>query len=137
MWSGAVIVGFGAVAFLAWQLWRARRQYSVDLSDQAHQVSEEQDKVRLLLEEKEAVARESQSKSVMLATLSREIRAHLNGVIGSADPLIDNSLRTRQRDLLTTLRSSAEALHQALNVRKAELARVVKTWIPEELQTAK
>ncbi len=115
VWSGAVIVGFSAVAFLAWQLWRARRQYSVDLSDQAHQVSEEQDKVRLLLEEKEAVARESQSKSVMLATLSREIRAHLNGVIGSADLLIDNSLQTRQRDLLTTLRSSAEALHQSLN----------------------
>lgn len=115
VWSGAAIVGFGAAAFLAWQYWRARRQYSVDLSDQAHQLSEEQDKVRLLLEEKETVARESQSKSEMLATLSREIRAHLNGVIGSADLLIDNSLQTRQRDLLTTLRSSAEALHQSLN----------------------
>lgn len=51
----------------------------------------------------------------MLATLSREIRAHLNGVIGSADLMLDHSLKPHQREHLTTLRSSAEALHQSLN----------------------
>ncbi|MSU73279.1 MAG: hypothetical protein EXS43_13240 [Opitutus sp.] len=60
------------------------------------------------------MTRESQAKSEMLATLSREIRAHLNGVIGSADLLLDHTLKPHQREHLTTLRSSAEALHQSL-----------------------
>jgi signal transduction histidine kinase len=51
----------------------------------------------------------------MLATLSREIRANLNGIMGSADLLIEDAASRLQREHLTTLRSSAEALHMSLN----------------------
>ncbi len=108
-------VGGVIIALLAWQLWRANRNYSLDLSEQAEQVAQEQEKARRALEEKEAVTRESQAKGEMLATLSHEIRAHLNGVIGSADLLLENSLKQQQRELVTTLRFSAESLHQSLN----------------------
>jgi hypothetical protein len=85
------------------------------MAEQSQQVLDEQEKARQAFEEKEALTKESQAKSKMLGTMSREVRAHLNGVIGSADLMLDNSLRPRQRDLLTTLRTSAEALHQSVN----------------------
>ncbi len=113
--SGLAILAAGGAGVLAWQLWQARRQYSIELTEQSHLVTEEQERARQAIEEREIIARESQAKSEMLATLSREIRAHLNGVIGSADLLLDNSLQARQRELLTTLRASAESLHQSLN----------------------
>jgi len=111
----AAAVGGGAAVFLAWLLWRTRQDYSLNLSEHAHLLQEEQDKRSQTQREKEALFQESQAKGEMLATLSREIRAHLNGVIGSADLLLDNSLQRRQRELLTTLRTSAESLHQSLN----------------------
>lgn len=42
-------------------------------------------------------------------------QAHLNGVIGSADLLLENSLRQQQREFVTTLWGSAESLHHSLN----------------------
>ena len=116
-WIGslAIVVGAGGIGLLAWQLGRARREYALDLAEQARQVAEEQERAALAEKAREAVTRESQAKSEMLATLSREIRAHLNGVIGSADLLLDHTLKPHQREHLTTLRSSAEALHQSLN----------------------
>lgn len=113
--SAAIVVGAGGIGLLAWQLGRARREYALDLAEQARQVAEEQEKAARAEKAREAVARESQAKSEMLATLSREIRAHLNGVIGSADLMLDHTLKPHQREHLTTLRSSAEALHQSLN----------------------
>jgi len=67
------------------------------------------------VQDRDALARESQAKSEMLATLSREIRSHLNGIIGSADLMFDQSLKPPQREHLATLRASAESLHQSLN----------------------
>jgi signal transduction histidine kinase/ActR/RegA family two-component response regulator len=116
-WFGPVAAAMGgsAICLLVWQLWRAQRHYALELAELVRQVAEEQEKARLAGEEKDAVVRESQSKSEMLATLSREIRAHLNGIIGSADLMLDSPLTAPQRAHLTTLRSSAEALHQSLN----------------------
>ena len=103
------------IGLLAGQLWRAQRLYALELAEQARQVIDEQEKARRALQEKEAVARESQAKSEMLATLSQEIRAHLNGIMGSADLMLDSALKPQQREHLTTLRASAESLHQSLN----------------------
>jgi two-component system sensor histidine kinase/response regulator len=111
----AVILGLGAIGLLAWQLWRAQRNYALELAEQSRQVTEEQEKASQARQDMETVARESQAKSEMLATLSREIRAHLNGIIGSADLMLDNSLKPGQREHLATLRASAESLHQSLN----------------------
>jgi signal transduction histidine kinase/CheY-like chemotaxis protein len=113
--SAAAIAGFGAAGILAWLYWRARQHFTLEITEHSQQVAEEQEKGRQVLEERETLIKESQGKSEMLATLSREIRAHLNGVIGSADLLLDNTLKPHQRDLVTTLRTSAEALHQSLN----------------------
>ncbi|HWA10773.1 MAG TPA: response regulator [Opitutaceae bacterium] len=111
----APIVGLFAIGLLAWQLWRSQRGYALELAEQSRQVAEEHEKTGQAWQAMEAVTRESQAKSEMLATLSREIRAHLNGIIGSADLMLDNPLSAGQREHLVTLRSSAESLHRSLN----------------------
>lgn len=113
--STALFLGFVAIGLLIWQLSRTQQQYAMELAEQSRQVAEEQEKTARARQEKEAMSRESQAKSEMLATLSREIRSHLNGIIGSADLMLDNTLKPQQREHLTTLRSSAESLHQSLN----------------------
>ncbi len=109
------IIGLVAIGLLTWQLWRVQRHYALDLAEQSRQVADEHDKSSQAWSAMEAVSRESQAKSEMLATLSREIRAHLNGIIGSADLMLDNPLSPAQREHLVTLRGSAESLHQSLN----------------------
>jgi signal transduction histidine kinase/CheY-like chemotaxis protein len=113
--SLAPAIGLVVIGLLAWQLWRAQRIYALELAEQSRQIAEERDKAAQAWQAVDAVTRESQAKSEMLATLSREIRAHLNGIIGSADLLLDNSLSASQREHLVTLRASAESLHQSLN----------------------
>lgn len=103
------------VAILVWRLWQTRRASVEAGAAHARQLADERDKLTLAQQEKEALARENKAKSEMLATLSRDIRGHLNGILGSADLLIDNTLKPRQRELLATLRASAESLHQSLN----------------------
>jgi two-component system sensor histidine kinase/response regulator len=105
-----LVLGLGAVAVavLVWRNSRAEKRFQLDLA-------EERERTRQVTQEKELLARENQSKSEMLATLSREIRANLNGIMGSADLLIDDAASRLQREHLTTLRSSAEALHMSLN----------------------
>jgi two-component system sensor histidine kinase/response regulator len=110
-----VAVVVSAIGLLAWQLWRSQRHYAAELAEQSRQIAEEQEQANQARQAQETLARESQAKSEMLATLSREIRAHLNGIIGSADLMLDNPLKPQQREHLTTLRASAESLHQSLN----------------------
>ena len=116
-WLGSLIAIFGAITIcvLAWKLWQAQRQYALDLAEQSRQVAEEADKAFQLLREKETLSRESQAKSEMLATLSREVRSNLNGIVGAADLMLDASLSAMQREHLSTMRASAEAMHQSLN----------------------
>ncbi len=116
-WLGSIIAILGAIAIcvLTWNLWAAQRQYALDLAEQARLVAEEQEKTNLLGRQKEAMERESQAKSEMLATLSREVRSNLNGIVGAADLMLDASLSPLQREHLSTMRASAEALHQSLN----------------------
>ena len=109
------ILGLVAIGLLTLQLWRVQRQYALELAEQSRLVADEHDKASQAWQAMEAVTRESQAKSEMLATLSREIRAHLNGIIGSADLMLDNALSPQQREHLVTLRTSAESLHQSLN----------------------
>src|SRR5476651_1507056 len=101
----AVILGLGAIGLLAWRLWRAQRQYALELAEQSRQVAEEQEKAGQAWHAMETVVQESQAKCEMLATLSLEIRAHHNGIIGSADLMLDNSLKPEQREHLATLRA--------------------------------
>ena len=116
--GAATVAGVAAVviiAVLAWQLWRTQRHYAHAMDEQARLLGEERERVNQALQEREVLARDSQGKSEMLATLSREIRANLNGIIGSADLMLDNAPTSQDREHLTTLRTSAESLHQSLN----------------------
>ena len=116
-WGGSVvaILGLGVICVLMWQLLRAQRVYSEKLAELSRELAEDQERARGAVQATEVATRESQAKSEMLATLSREIRAHLNGIIGSADLILDQNLKPQQRENLTALRASAESLHQSLN----------------------
>ena len=116
-WPEGLLAAGGAVAIvlLVRQLWWAQRVYALELAEQARLVAEEQERTSQSYAEREVIIKESQAKSEMLATLSRETRAHLNGIIGSADLMLDQSLGPDQREHLARLRASAESLHRSLN----------------------
>ncbi len=113
--SPATLLGALLIGLLVWQLWRIRHQYARDLAEQAQEITDQQENARAARAESATLARENKAKSEMIATLSREIRGHLNGIMGAADLLLDHSLKPRQREHLATLRASAESLHQSLN----------------------
>ena len=55
------------------------------------------------------------AKTQFLATMSHEIRKPMNGIIGMADLLNDESLNTEQKGYVETIRYSAEALMRIIN----------------------
>ena len=68
-----------------------------------------------IIKAKEAAEAASRAKSDFLANMSHEIRTPMNAIIGMTELVLDTPLTVTQRDYLTTVAESGEALLTLLN----------------------
>ena len=73
------------------------------------------ERTRSLEDVAKAAEKSSRAKGDFLARMSHEIRTPMNGVVGMAELLGNSELDSRQRGMLKTMRTSADALLEIIN----------------------
>ena len=111
--GGMVVTGMGAAVF--WMVHQRALERDRAQLEQARQLDLEKLASAQARQAKQIADAANRAKTDFLATMSHEIRTPLNGVIGSAELMLETPLNAQQRDYMTTVRTSAEALLAIVN----------------------